>query len=176
MAITQRRFRHAVADVLVSAVVLGSSATGAGPVLTDEDGPILTGVVIRGEPTGKLFLRGETFSPGDLVYVAIYDHIDAVIGEAVTAYSAAGVGRNGSLDPASEPGEGNAFGATYGQWLTADPTAVGPNGGVDPATGYAPGGTFESEIGIPCGVTLATRAYDRGTASWSNWASAFLDC
>ncbi len=161
---------------LVGFLVLGASAAAA-PITASGTGPTLTGVATRGEPIGKLVVTGDAFTPGGLVYVAVYDRLGAVLEEAdLIADGPTAPGRNGSVDPAAEPAEGNAFGATTGRWITADPTAFGPNGSTDPATGYAIGGSFASAFGIPCGVTLDSRAFDRDTASWSNWANTRLGC
>ena len=161
---------------ILGLLVLGASVTAA-PAAGSGDSPSLTAVAARGEPSGKLIVAGEAFTPGGLVYVAVYDRLGALLEEAdLIADGPAAPGRNGSVDPAAEPAEGNAFGATMGRWVTAGTTAFGANGSTDPATGYILGGTLSLAFAIPCGVTLDARAFDRDTASWSNWTNTRLGC
>jgi len=161
---------------LVGFLVLGASAAAAA-ITASGTGPTLTGVATRGEPIGKVVVIGDAFTPGGLVYIAVYDRLGAVLQEAdLIADGPTAPGRNGSVDPAADPAEGTAFGATIGRWVTTAPTTFGADGSIDPARGYAAGGDFASEFDIPCGVTMDMRALDQSTAAWSNWTNARLGC
>jgi hypothetical protein len=62
------------------------------------------------------------------------------------------------------------------RWTTASPEIFGPNGSIDPARGYQAGGFLRESFDHLCGATVMVRAYDQGTASWSNWLDAQPNC
>ena len=62
------------------------------------------------------------------------------------------------------------------RWTTASPDVFGDNGSLDPARGYQAGGLLQESFDHLCGATVMVRAYDQGTASWSNWLNAQPNC
>jgi hypothetical protein len=138
--------------------------------------PFLTVWPAPSDTPGTIFLAGAGFTPGGLVYLALFDQQGAVPDElrlnsdTLTAY-----GTNGSVDPAAEPG-GRAFGAAFAFSITATPTISGRYGSADPAVGFVHGGTIATSFTIPCGATMAVRAFDRTTGLWSTWAAADPGC
>ena len=73
---------------------------------------------------------------------------------------------------------GEVYIALYDQWgsklhetrlTAASGTMFGPNGSVDPSLGYHAGGRLTESFGGLCGATAMVRAFDRGSATWSNW-------
>ena len=62
------------------------------------------------------------------------------------------------------------------RWTTASPDVIGANGSMDPARGYQAGGFLRESFDHLCGATVMVRAYDQGTASWSNWLDAQPNC
>ena len=62
------------------------------------------------------------------------------------------------------------------RWITATPEVFGPNGSIDPSYGYQAGGFLHESFDHLCGATVMVRAYDQGTASWSNWLDAQPNC
>jgi hypothetical protein len=148
-------------------------------------------------PSSVLTVRGDGFSPGGLVYLAVYDRWGAEVHDhRWTVASTAHFGPNGSADPAQGYVRAGAitevidlFPATvFGPNGSQDPaqgyvrgvdapveTIYGPNGSQDPAQGYVPGGN-ETALGTFCGRDLMVRAYDVASTSWSNLRDVTAGC
>ena len=112
------------------ALVPAASAQGSGsPVLS-----IASAVAL---PSTLLTVRGDGFSAGGLVYLAIYDRWGVEVHEHVwTVATTAHFGANGSIDPA----QGYvAAGAINELFDLAPGTVFGANGSQDPAHGYTAG-------------------------------------
>lgn len=62
------------------------------------------------------------------------------------------------------------------RWVTASPTVYGRDGSADPAAGYHRGGTLDEVFANLCDATPMVRAYDRETATWSNWLDIHPGC
>lgn len=172
-----------VVSLLPQAVVPAASAQVAAPVLSQARAvtPLST----------LLLVEGHGFSPGGLVYIAVYDrwgvenhaHLWTVASPAV-------FGPNGSADPARgytpagtvhevidllpstvygpNGSQDPALGHTPGfDAVQASAAIYGPDGSQDPALGYVPAASQETS-GIACGRSLMVRAYDAEASSWSN--------
>ena len=70
------------------------------------------------------------------------------------------------------------WGATLHEtrWVTASATVYGRDGSADPAAGYHRGGTVDEVFAHLCDATPMVRAYDRETATWSNWLDVNPGC
>ncbi len=168
----RRLFRSIALIVTVLSLLLPGIASADAATET----PFLSVWPAQSDTPGRIFLTGAGFTPSGLVYLALFDQQGAAPDElrlnsdSLTAY-----GTNGSVDPAAEPG-GRAFGAAFGYWLTATRMISGRYGSADPPVGYVHGGTIATSFTIPCGATLAVRAFDRTTGLWSAWADADPGC
>ena len=165
--------------------------------------PVLINAVTSAVNPGTIMVRGGNFSPGGLVYIALYDQWGATLHETrwVTA-STTVYGPSGSQDPA----QGFIAGSGIGEWFeqirltvygpngSQDPAqgyiagdvgsrastdaseaVYGPNGSQDPAQGFVPG-TTGAAITSGCDTPLMVRAFDQATASWSNTLDVDLGC
>jgi hypothetical protein len=97
---------------------------------------------------GKIVVQGEGFSAGGRVYIAIYDEMGALLYET--------------------------------RWTTATP-AVGITGTraevpeAHPITQTLGGNVYETFGGL-CGARVLIRAYNKETATWSNWLAVAPLC
>lgn len=173
MTRAHRLFRP-VALMLIALSLLLPGITSAGAAT---ETPFLTVFPAQSDTLGRVFLTGAGFTPAGRVYLAFFnqqgqapDELRLNTEDALTAY-----GTNGSIDPAAEPG-GRAFGADFGYWLTATRMISGPYNNADFVVGYVHGGNIATSFRIPCGATLAVRAFDQTTGLWSTWAEANPGC
>jgi len=162
---------------LLCALLAGATAAGAAPTSGNPAGPVLTAAAAQGDAPGTIVVTGEAFTPGGRVYLALYGRSGARPDETRLGAAAPTVyGKNGSVDPAGEPGRAVAFGAAVGDWLSAGPAVYGRGNSADPAAGFVPRGTVSVAFLIPCGEAVTVRAFDRGTDSWSNPVAARPGC
>lgn len=129
--------------------------------------PVLSSVSVSSALPDSIVISGQGFSPGQPVFIALYDRWGVLEQETrwVTA-SESVYGPNGSLDPARGYQAGGnvreAFAIDFG-------TIYGPNGSQDPAQGYRRGLTaVEAGQFASCPNSLMVRAYDQQTDAWSN--------
>jgi len=173
-----------------------------GPVASAQSGssgPVLSIAAAVAPPSSLIAVIGEGFSPGGLVYIAVYDHWGVEVHEHLwTVARHAAYGPHGSQDPAlgyAPSGYLNEvidlFPATvYGPHGSQDPTQgysggaeavfepgaiYGPNGSQDPAQGYVPAGD-QTQAGVACGHDLMVRAYDQQAGTWSNLVDVAGTC
>ena len=164
--------------------------------------PVLSGAVVSTIAPGAIEVSGERFSPGGLVYIALYDGWGTALHETRWVASSPTVyGVNGSQDPAQgfveggrieeafaayresvfgpngsqDPAQGYVAGDN-GSLTTAREAAYGPNGSQDPAQGYAAGNDNGQAFAIACDAPLMVRAFDQRTASWSNLLDVDSGC
>ncbi|MEJ7901812.1 MAG: hypothetical protein WKF63_08175 [Thermomicrobiales bacterium] len=161
--------------------------------------PVISNAVASTVAPGAIEVSGERFSPGGLVYVALYDQWGATLHETRWVASSSTVyGANGSQDPAQGFVAGGRIDESfahfrqtvYGANGSQDPAqgyiagdegfqtreaVFGPNGSQDPAQGYVPGNSGE-EFVTACDAPLMVRAFDQRTASWSNTLDVNLGC
>jgi len=166
--------------------------------------PILNNAVVSTIAPGVIEVSGERFSPGGLVYIALYDgwgtalHETRWVASSPTVYAV-----NGSQDPAQgfvqggrieeafaasrapvfgpngsqDPAQGYGAGDDGSQALSAPREAVyGPNGSQDPAQGYVAGSDGGEAFAIACDAPLMERAFDQRTATWSNLLDVDSGC
>jgi len=165
--------------------------------------PVISNAVTSAIAPGVIEVSGERFSPGGLVYIALYDGRGTTLHETRwVASSPAIYGSNGSQDPAQgyvggggiresfeqvrqavygvngsqDPAQGYIAGEVGSRASTDASEAVyGPNGSQDPAQGFVPG-TNGAAITSGCDTPLMVRAFDQATASWSNTLDVDLGC
>lgn len=166
--------------------------------------PVLSGAVVSTIAPGAIEVSGERFSPGGLVYIALYDGWGTALHETRWVASSPTVyGVNGSQDPAQgfvqggrieeafaasrapvfgpngsqDPAQGYGAGDDGSQALSAPREAVyGPNGSQDPAQGYVAGSDGGEAFAIACDAPLMVRAFDQRTATWSNLLDVDSGC
>ena len=174
--------------------ILGPSASAQ----SGTSGPVLSIASAVSPPSSLIAVVGEGFSPGGLVYIAVYDQWGVELHEHLwTVASAAHYGPHGSQDPAlgyvpsgyinevidlfpapvygphgsMDPAQGYSGGSDVAQ----EPGAIyGPHGSQDPAQGYVPAG--DEATGLACGHDLMVRAYDQQAATWSNLVDVVAGC
>jgi hypothetical protein len=159
--------------------------------------PVLASAVAP--PTGLIAVQGQHFTPGGLVYIAVYDRwgVDVHV-HLWTIAAGEQFGPNGSMDPAQgyiaagslaevidlfpatvygpNGSMDPAQGYSSGRAAAPEPEAIyGPNGSQDPAQGYVPAGE-QAEAGVTCGRDLMIRAYDQQAATWSNVVDVVAGC
>ncbi len=161
--------------------------------------PVLNSAIASTVAPGAIEVIGERFSPGGLVYLALYDGWGATLHETRWVASSPTVyGVNGSQDPAQGFIAGGGISesfehvrqAVYGPNGSQDPAqgyiagdegfqarsaVYGPNGSQDPAQGYVPG-TTGAALADACDAPLMVRAFDQRTASWSNLLDVDAGC
>jgi hypothetical protein len=191
--------RHRVLICLLSlfSLIPAFAGPGAGAQVTPSV-PNLR-IAVLPPQAGLLAVEGERFSPGGLVYIAMYDRWGVDVYQHFwTVASHGSFGPNGSQDPALgyvPAGTVNEVialypAATYGPNGSQDPahgyqpgvTAVqepaatyGPNGSQDPALGYVPA-AGQASSAATCGGDLMVRAYDQRTSTWSNLIDVTAGC
>jgi len=134
--------------------------------------PILNNAVVSTIAPGVIEVSGERFSPGGLVYIALYDGWGEMLHETRWVASSPTVyGPNGSQDPAQGYLVGGGIEESFAQ--VQDPV-YGPNGSQDPARGYVSGDS--RGIGSVCDGPMMVRAFDQRTASWSNMLDVESGC
>jgi hypothetical protein len=125
-----------------------AQVTGSAPVLS-----VATPVVL---PSTLIVVQGQGFTPGGLVYVAIYDRWGEHLHEHVWAIAGHGhLGVSGSHDPN---------------------LGYVPAGTLDVVIDHASPGEDEETGGISCGRDLMVRAYDQQAAAWSNLLDVTARC
>jgi hypothetical protein len=170
------RAHRLVRSIVLTVTVLSLLLPGLAAADAATETPFLNSLSARSDTPGTIYLTGAGFTPAGPVYVALFDQQGPAPDELRVAPDAlTASGTNGSVDPAAEPG-GRAFGAAFGFWLTATPPISGRYGSAAPAVGLVHGGTIAASFTIPCGATLAVRAFDRTTGLWSTWADAAPGC
>jgi hypothetical protein len=171
------RAHRLVRSIVLTVTVLSLLLPGIASADATTEQPFLSVLPAQSDTPGRIFLTGAGFTPSGLVYLALFDQQQrAAPGELrLTSDSLTAYGTNGSVDPAAEPG-GRAFGAAFGYWLPATRTISGPYNNADPAVGYVHGGNIATSFRIPCGATLAVRAFDQTAGLWSTWADADPGC
>lgn len=131
---------------------------------TAQDQPTRVPLLLEGTAAsvpGSVLVSGQNFTPGGVVYVALYDTWGKQLHETRWAVASQTVfGTNGSGDPAS----GFDGGGTINELFAATGTVYGLDGSQDPANGYVKGTEAESL----CGASVMARAYDAETEAWSN--------
>ena len=107
--------------------------------------PILNNAVVSTIAPGVIEVSGERFSPGGLVYIALYDGWGTALHETRWVASSPTVyGVNGSQDPA----QGFVQGGRIEEAFAASRAPVfGPNGSQDPAQGYGAGDDGSGALG-----------------------------
>jgi hypothetical protein len=150
-------------------------------------------------PSTLLVVAGDGFTPGGLVYIAVYDRWGVEVHEHGWAIASTAVfGPNGSADPAlaNVPGgtihelidlfpvtvygengsQDPARGYSAGSDPVQEPSAThGPNGSQDPALGYVPAGD-QATSGRVCERNLMVRAYDAEASAWSDLIDVTAGC
>lgn len=161
--------------------------------------PVLTSAIASAVAPGAIEVNGERFSPGGLVYIALYDGWGTTLHETRWVASSPTVyGVNGSQDPAQGHVQGGqireafvtsrepVYGANGNQdpaqgyiagdeGFQAHEAVYGPNGSQDPAQGYVAGDDSQ-ERAAACAAPLMVRAFDQQTASWSNLLDVDSGC
>jgi hypothetical protein len=172
--------------------ILPSSLAPSAAAQSTATAPVLARAAAIAPPTMAITVVGHGFSPGGLVYVAIYDRwgVDQYNHVWVTATSTAYMPTS-SIDPGlsshvvagsvrividlfpeiaygpngfQDPAQGYTGGADAVQ---APGAIYGPHGSQDPAQGYVPA-SDQAQAGVACGRDLMVRAYDQQAATWSN--------
>jgi hypothetical protein len=160
---------------LVGLVALGSPIAHAeqAPQVAPAISPFLSAASAVAQAPGSVLVTGRNFTPGSRVYVALYDQWGMELYETrwVTA-SETIYGPNGSQDPATGFSRGGVIAETFG----ASPTVYRPFGSQDPATSYVPVEAVSEPFGSLCGTTAMVRAWDVGTAAWSNLLDVQAGC
>jgi hypothetical protein len=167
-------------SILPLFVLVSLLPAGAASVVTAQTsiaGDLAVAYVVS-SPSTMVIVEGEGFSPGGVVYLAVYDRRGAEVHEPVrTMASAADYGTNGSIDP----GNGYAPAGSISEAFVLFPATVfGPNGSQDPAQGYVRGAdagpALSSDDGPGCGRDLMVRAYDAQADAWSNAVDVVPAC
>lgn len=136
--------------------------------------PVLSSAVAIAVAPGTIEVSGERFSPGGLVYIALYDGWGTTLRETRWVASSPTVyGLNGSQDPAQGFIAGGGIAESFAQ---VRQTVYGPNGSQDPAQGYVAGDDGAQALASACDAPMMVRAYDQRTASWSNTLDVALGC
>ncbi len=134
--------------------------------------PVLNNAVVSTIAPDTIEVSGERFSPGGLVYVALYDGWGTALRETRWVASSPTVyGPNGSQDPAQGYLAGGGIEESF---ALVQPTIYGPNGSQDPARGYIAGDA--PATASVCDGPMMVRAFDQRTASWSNMLDVESGC
>ena len=168
---------------------------GAQPVSAN---PLLVNASIVSRPSGQIAIHGEGFSPGGIVYIAVFDRSGQDVQYNAWAVATEAVyGPNGSSDPA----QGYVAAGTINEVISLDsspvygphgsqdpawgfngviplvPTATyGPHGSQDPAQGYDDGTRPPLALDIGCVQHLSVQAFDARALSWSNRLEVVAGC
>lgn len=165
------------ARVMICFVLMfGFVVNGTGTTVSAQSAapPQLRSAVSSAIAPASIVVTGDRFSPGGLVYIALYDGWGTTLHETrwVTANPTVH-GPNGSQDP--------AHGFITGGHITESFEVVrqsvyGANGSQDPAQGYVVGDEGTQAPISACDAPLMVRAFDGRTASWSNSLDVDLGC
>jgi hypothetical protein len=180
--------------LLLLVSLLPQAAAGA-----QSTAPILSHARTTAPVSTLLLIEGHGFTPGGLVYLAVYDRWGVENHAHVwTVASPAVFGPNGSADPAlgyvpagtiqetidlfaatvygPNGSQDPALGYTPGfDAVQASAAVYGPNGSADPALGYVPAASQLSG-GTVCARSLMVRAYDAEASTWSDTIDATSGC
>ncbi len=136
--------------------------------------PALSSASANAIAPGMVEVRGERFSPGGLVYIALYDGWGTVLHETRWVASSPTVyGVNGSHDPAQGFVQGGRIEEAFAAYRQS---VYGPNGSQDPAQEYVAGDDGGQAFATACDAPLMVRAFDQRTASWSNLLDVESGC
>jgi len=137
--------------------------------------PVLNAVVASAELPGTVTVSGSGFTPGGLVYVALYDQWGTSLRETRWVTASQPV-----VQPpqAVAPGESFSFdlgGSISEQFAVALSPIQVPDGNQNPATG--PVSSQSTYIpGLGCGPDLMVRAHDLAAGMWTNVEDVALGC
>ena len=118
--------------------------------------PVLSVATPVSLPSTLIAVQGDGFTPGGLVYIAVYDRWGETLHQRVWAVAGHGQGGvGGSHDPS---------------------LGYVPAGTLDVVIDHASPGGDEATGGISCGRDLMVRAYDQQAAAWSNLLDVTARC
>jgi hypothetical protein len=154
--------------------------------------------------TGVAVIHGEGFSPGGIVYLAIYDRWGLDEQQHVWTVATDGaLGPDGSVDPArgyasvgtvsevisiipedtygpngsQDPAQGYvAADSGITRAIFAEEVTYGPHGSQDPAQGYTGKAQLPVDTSDACGRVLMVQAYDARTQTWSDPVDVIASC
>ncbi|MDQ3657878.1 MAG: hypothetical protein M3457_22735 [Chloroflexota bacterium] len=136
--------------------------------------PTLTSATTSTALPDSIVVSGSGFTPGGLVYIALYDRWGATLHE--TRWVIAGESIYQPTD-STDPGLGfESDGNIREAFEIATAAVYGPNGSQDPAQGYVAGDDGGRAFATACDAPLMVRAFDQRTASWSNLLDVEAAC
>jgi hypothetical protein len=117
-------------------------------------------------PAGSIFVHGDGFTPGGLVYIAVSDSLNVEVSSGMwTRAAATAYGPNGSADPAWA---GMRMGSIREVISLEQDEVYGPHGSQDPAQGYVAETDGAALLAALCTNGLDVAAYDHTLGTWSD--------